>query len=400
MLDTILALSAMFLGLSLAVQVIQELWKFLTSTKASTYRMVLKDSLGPWVDQLYEAGPASGFQVRRPFQFFRSNPEGVLLPMKKEELLEAMDTVASDWLGYGLETLKREVRLQRDGAAPPSPHFRRALGKIATAGEGREPESRNARQVQRFLTTWLNEEARARKEPDDGEASEAADLDARRLLEGFYLEFFPDRLKVDREFGQIQHNFDHVYHRRNLLLSFVFGLLLAIVLCFPFDALYRQAATLSPQEAQALAATMIEYSEVRDGPRSEARGQGATDSEPSQEAGATPNGEADGADGADAELRDRFEASRQQIDKLLTTVAGDQAGIYEPTLSHLPELLHHPTGIPWYLFNCLITALLISFGAPFWHRLSSALLRIRQDGGGGGDETGSGTAKTASGKGA
>jgi hypothetical protein len=38
-----------------------------------------------------------------------------------------------------------------------------------------------------------------------------------------------------------------------------------------------------------------------------------------------------------------------------------------------------PLTMAMFLFNCLITAFLVSFGAPFWHNLTSALWRVGRD---------------------
>jgi len=364
-LDTLMAVAAMLLGLSLVVQVIQEIWKFLSSSEARTYRSVLRDFFGPWVERLYESGPATRLQVRGPFQFFRSRPTGSLLPLEKNELLEAMDSVAGDWLAYLLDALKAESRLQGETPQKPSPLLRRSIVNVLrAAGSEGGPGEHNAGKVSAFLKEWgvVGEVS-----SDDLEGSVTEDsLDAGRLIQAFYEEFFPDRTIAEREFRQLARNFEHAYQRRNLRQTFVFALALAIGLNFPFDALYERASNLSPAEAAQLAQTMID---------SEARTRELLGQE-------TPQ---------DAEARQKrleeLDRLRQDILTQLQSVpeaAGatdegepdDGAGFQNLLWTQLSS------GRYWKalgtLWNCLITALLISFGAPFWHRLTKALFNVRQ----------------------
>jgi hypothetical protein len=52
-------------------------------------------------------------------------------------------------------------------------------------------------------------------------------------------------------------------------------------------------------------------------------------------------------------------------------------GFFGPPGEGAPARRGFP-GLLEFLGNCLVTALLISFGAPFWHRLSEALLAVRK----------------------
>jgi hypothetical protein len=413
-LDTLLAVTAMLLGLALIVQVVQEIYKYLTNSRARAYHLVLRDYFGPWIDQLYGSGPATRFQVRGPFQFFKSRPTGVLLPLAKDELLEAMDAVAPDWIGHTLEALKNERRLQPAGGAPPSPALGTLVANLRSAAAKATPHS-NARRMLDFLAAWgvVDKAGRLRKE-----------VDAQRVLEGLYQRFFPDRIRTEQEFGQLERNYEHAYKRRNLRHTFLFGLLVAVFLNFPFDAIYRRASELSPEEAAALAQVMLDAheqmgeEEAQASDRNESAGGQAARSGGSAEEPASGSGEetAAGTEEPPRDPSDETSAASDQAPAAGTPPPGPDASEpqdIEELRAKLDEALHQITDIvvkidpraeaatplyrrgldaidrAWqapgyhpiasYFFNCLVTALLISFGAPFWYRLSEALLNVRRD---------------------
>lgn len=67
LLTVILTMAVTFLGLSLVVQVVQELYKYLRSTKARAYLQVLQDFLGPLSNELMRPGIVPDIRVRGPF---------------------------------------------------------------------------------------------------------------------------------------------------------------------------------------------------------------------------------------------------------------------------------------------------------------------------------------------
>lgn len=351
-LTTLLAIAAIFLGLALIVQVIQDVFKYLISSKAKVYRMVLRDFFGPWVDQLYEAGPAARFQVRGPFQFFKSRPTGVLIPLAKEELLAAIDSVAPDWLGYTLEALKSERRLQAGGPAEPSPQLVNVAANLAAAAK-KEPLHSNARRMLEFLKEW--------KVVNDSGALLREEVDASRLLEGLYQRFFPDRVRADQEFSQLERNFKHAYDRRNLRYTLILGLLVAVFFNFPFDTLYERASAMSAEQAVDLADAVLE---------AESRINELTplDAETTEEE-------------AKAAIQKRRELLEKLVRRIDSAPDEEVVPLYQRGTERVAALwqgANRATKISSYLLNCLVTALLISFGAPFWHRLTEALLAVRR----------------------
>jgi len=81
LLTTLLTMAATFLGLSIVVQVIQELYKYLRSSKGRAYQLALKDFLGPLATELMRPGVLPDVRVRGPFQLMRIRPKGMILPL-------------------------------------------------------------------------------------------------------------------------------------------------------------------------------------------------------------------------------------------------------------------------------------------------------------------------------
>ena len=129
----LIALAATFLGLSVLVQVIQEIYKHLTSSKSRAFNQVLRDFLGPWIAQLYRPGVIPDLVVRGPFQFFRRRPGGRLLPLSKDDLIKALERTAPDWHRQALKYLRMKVKLQGDREKAPSPSWNTFLKGLALA---------------------------------------------------------------------------------------------------------------------------------------------------------------------------------------------------------------------------------------------------------------------------
>ena len=95
LLTTLLGLAGILLGLAIVVQVVQECWKYLLSTKASAYQRALFSFLGPWARELLRPGVLPDLQVDGPMQWWRQRPRGRLLPMDQPTLVAAMERTAA-----------------------------------------------------------------------------------------------------------------------------------------------------------------------------------------------------------------------------------------------------------------------------------------------------------------
>ena len=460
MLSIIATLTGAFLGLAVAVQVVQELWKYLTSSKSITYAKTLADFLGPWSQRLQSDGATLQLQVRGPLQWFRVRPRGVLLPMTKDQLLSAMDRLQGGWLSRGIEVLKTESRIQQGSAAQPSPQlaaFRSELGKA----DGETPGYREAQRLKEFFDTWVE-----KRHPKDDP------VDAAVLLEGFYENFVPDRRRVEENYPQFEQNLAYAYQRRNLRQTFFFALLIALVFKFPADRLYSAAKATPEERAFEFLSEVVTLAEEIDPKLTEPEAEDAEPDAPTTAAGTddAPDAGTAGADdeataGADpptatpeapstgdddnggGEKTSDGDQKRESAKSGLPKIAREDLRHTRRLLGllerHLSETNKPPksgkdckeeqdgTGGPegtntegtntegtntegtadneakkgdeskedketgnqnsdddlsiWqklyaylsYLLFCAVTAVFVSFGAPFWHRLSEALVRSR-----------------------
>src|SRR5882672_6705697 len=112
LISTILGLVGILFGLSILVQVIQESWKYLLSTKSGAYQRALFVFLGPWSQELLQPGLIPDLQVNGPLQRWRSRPRGRLQPMDEQTLVSALERTAAPWVQRILEALRAEEALQ------------------------------------------------------------------------------------------------------------------------------------------------------------------------------------------------------------------------------------------------------------------------------------------------
>jgi hypothetical protein len=344
--STLMALAGWFLGLSLFVQVVQELYKQLTSSKSRAYSTALIDFAGPFAALLLEPDVAPDLTIRGPFQFRRLQPQGRLQPLEKASLIGAFERTQPTWFRLTQQALRFEEALQQKGPQRPSPTFLDFLRTLAN-GQEQVPGKYDAVEMKQFL-------ARHGSCVVDAIEPRADELDAGRLLKEFQRRYAPQILKVDEHFDQLMRNFASVYRRRNLRQTFVLAFLLAVWFDFSFDAIYARAETVSRDEARAIAQTATRASDAAQ-PGAPAA---PTAPKPTISYLPQPGLRAFGGRAVRA-VRDLWLRQRT-FDSVATAV-----------LSSVPEQVH-------YLFGCLVTAVLICFGAPFWNDLTKSLLRVSQ----------------------
>jgi len=330
LLSTILAIGATFLALSLLVQVVQELYKYLTSSRSRAYAKALIDFLGPHAEQLLRPGVIPDLQVRGPFQVLRRRPEGHLQPMDKDDLIVALERTAAPWIQRALAALRLEASLSKGASGTLSPSFGQFLEQLNGVVAG-SPGYSTALDVREFLATWHLKDA--------GDVKRGT-LDPSALLRALRQRFLPSVVRADESFTQLVKNFDHTYRRRNLRHSFTFGFLLAFLAQQPLGEIYR-AAKAAPIDQAVAAAEQARAIYAQQQPEGVAAERNAA-------------------------------ALKAYADSLIGVLhTAGAAPSLELNLKVIGTRLRDPS----YLLGCLLTALLISFGAPFWNDLSGALLR-------------------------
>jgi hypothetical protein len=331
MLDTLLALAATFLALSLFVQIIQEVYKYVTSSQASAYAKSLEDYLGPYARYLLQSGSLPDLKVRGPFQFRKIRPHGKLLPLGQSDLVEALERTIPPWHQRALQVLRLEARLEEQGAKDLSPEWHEFVGSLKQVEAG-APGYRNAQEVLKFVQQW------------EGQARPKA------MSLAFRKTYAPQIDAAADNFPQLVRNFEYAYRRRNLRQTVILGFVVAAAFELPFEKLFADARALSPEQAARVA-------EV-------ATAAYAQHSADSQQTGRTPEPDT---------------AAIQAIRTVINTVSHRDAKVdYVVNWSRFSTA----AGVQWrdlfrYLFGCLLTALLISFGAPLWNDIAKAVLRLR-----------------------
>jgi hypothetical protein len=377
LLSTLLALAAILLGLAIAVQVVQEMWKYVTSSRDKAYATVLQDFLGPFLSrQLHRPGVLRDLQVRGPFQFLWWRPSAKLLPMDADELVAALERTTGEWFQRAYAAMRLEGSLQRGTPAPPSASwqaFMRELEAAANAGT-----SAHATNIHWFLRAWP---------PPD------SPLDAAGLLVAFHHQFLPQARKVGDHFDQLMRNYDFHYRRRNLRQTVVIALLLALLFDLPAGKLYRHAASLSPEAAVELAQAATDLqdeieaagSSADSAPRPPADSATAgttSDTIPGRTTtDSTPAGsQADTT--VDSGIDTTLAALQGRLERALSIAAGNTDPFGQMTWPPVAwaRLKKDPWNGGQYLLQCFLTALLVCFGAPLLNDLTKALLRARTGG--------------------
>ena len=362
LLSIILAMAAVFLALSVVIQIVQEIYKYLTKSKSRMYTNLLFDTLGPWAGQLLSAvggGALMDLQVRGPLQFWRSRPRGLLLPLDHETLLAGLERTAPALVRRALDRLTFEAQVQAGHPQPPSATWLGFLDELRKVEKG-SPGYLSAQKIARFLTTWDHQwigEPKSAEPTESGKPqsvgeiriSKAEPFPAARLVVAFRREFLPHVEDTKNQLPQLERNFEYAYRRRNLRQTFVIGFVFAVLFNLPLERIYQRANSLSPAEAAAIALQAMEAYD---------RGMVATDTS------ATPD--------------------LEQVKAILQKTVLDTTR-YQASANYLMDF--REVGRLWdagfftmlrFLFGCFLSALLVSFGAPFWNDLASALLRIRQ----------------------
>ncbi len=355
LISTLLGLVGILLGLSILVQVIQECWKYLLSTKGAAYQRALFAFLGPWARELLRPGVIPDLQINGPFQKWRRRPKGRLQQMDQSTLVAALERTAAPWIRRVLQALRAEADLQNGRGAALSPAFAAVLEQLRATGQD-SPGYASAQEALRFLKKWSSDDTTQLS--DTG-----ARVDARKLITAFRQQFLPQITEVERTFTQLDRNFEYLYRRRNTALTFLFATSVVVALDAPIATLYRQAKGMTPEQAVTLGENA----------------RGVFDSLnrlPRASAPAARQADSVRADEYLRFSRDILEALRQSAN--VGTAVTAETDFLSARVNKLRQQIKDG-GLRWafgYLLGSLVTALLISFGAPFWNDVAGAVLRV------------------------
>jgi hypothetical protein len=355
-LTTLIALTGLFLALAIFVQILQELYKYLTSHKARTYTKSLVDFMGPWSSRIVDRDFLPELKVRGPFQLarVRVRPAGKLLPLNREELAEVLERTTPNLVQRALSQLKLESELQGESSRTWSPKWTEFIDELEKT-DPNTPGCWDAEEILAFLEGW-----HVTKDAAQG------DYRASEVLIAFRSQFTPFIESVQNHYSQLMRNFDYSYRRRNLRLTFLFALVLVFAFNLPFNVVYHKAQVVSPAEAQRIVEEGIKlYGETFDA----VNGQ-------SQDVGGVQN--SDRALGAVADP-ESGEDGNDLVAALVRVAKDNRSLIEQPSYSHFTRAWQGgPSSFIGFLFYSLVTAILVSFGAPFWNDLAKSLQRVQQ----------------------
>lgn len=352
LLSTLLSLAASFLGLSIVVQVIQELYKYLRSSKGRAFQKALNDFLGPLSYELQRPGVMPDVRVRGPFQLKRVRPKGTILPLSRDELVNALERTAPGYVQLALSRLKFEVEYQSGAPKPPSAlwlGFLNELGKVEQGTMGYW----NAFEIASFLREWNYSWEQEQINDTSGILRignimpPAKDLDANLLMSAFRKKFLGHVENAGERYSQFESNFNYTYGRANRRLSFIISLIITICFNLQIDTLYKRASAMDPADAVKLADSAMELYNQKT---------------------ALP----------DSLIKENLELAGKVISQTLQNESNRQATEYLIDFSNIPNPFKGDYNFFLYLLYSLITAVFITFGAPFWNDIASALLHLQK----------------------
>jgi len=363
-LSALLGFAAFILGLSVLVQIIQESFKFLSSSKDRSYSRSLSDFLGPWAMQLKQA--CFTLTVRGPFQFLRIRPQGVLLPMDRDQLEAALIKTAPPWVLKTHQMLRQEMNWQCGTEKKPSQAWCRFLEDLGKADKGMLGYW-NAYEITQWLSQWGHTLKKDSKNDRIlGKINAPLTFGAKELCDSFQECFLSHVSDAKTNFPQFEKNFEYAYRRKNLKQTIFIALVISLAFDFSAGRIWKRAQRMSAKEAASLAETYLAMSEkITKGMEAEDSGKGQ------------------------AEVMKNLE----EVKILLTDYAKELSSIDRKSqdasflqLIKFNEIAGRASAFSWawiaswikYIFQCLFTALLIGVGAPVWNDLVKFLLGLQQ----------------------
>ena len=357
---TLLGFAAYMLGLAILAQIIQEVYKYITSSKSRAYSKALTDFLGPWAIQLLRSN--FGLIARGPFQLKRLRPKGIILPLDKTQLISSLEKTSPHWVSKANTRLKQEVRYQGDKAQTPSSAWLDLLKELEKVEKGTSGYW-NALEIVEWLKQknhkWVREKSskqrvKSRKQEVLGRITPPKTINASDLLASFQEKFLPHIQEAADNFTQYQKNFEYTYKRRNLRQTFIIALIFTLLFQLNVGKIYQKAASMSPKETLALAEGYVQLYEQLDDQEKESSLE---------------------------ELDKRIEEINAQLLKDFGTQTKPEPiqVMINRWWKNVTQMGTSPiNAVLRYFLECLVTTLLICFGAPLWNDIVTYFFRLQK----------------------
>jgi hypothetical protein len=257
---TVLSIASTLVMLSIITQILQELYKFLTDSKSRAYMRALCEFIGPLALKLPSVDEGTNLLTSGPFQIKRFRTTGKFQPLAKEVLLSRMEQAAPPWIRRALKCLDHEAKMQNKFPAAPSPDWFDFNNELEEAVKCKGTEGYwNAYELKSWCEKWKSKEAKPKSNTPSGsngpamDSSETDKIDAAKMLVSFREKFLPHVNAAERNFDQLNTNFEYINRRRNLRLTFLLAMILVLLFDFSISTIFENAKRMSPQQAMALA---------------------------------------------------------------------------------------------------------------------------------------------------
>ena len=370
LITVLLTLAATFLGLSIAVQVLQELYKYLRSSKGRQYFNALQDYIGSLAFEIFKTSGTANVKVRGPFQLKRVSPKGLILPLKKDELVNRLERTAEPWVLRTLEQLRLEAEMQEGKKADPSNAFKEFIDELGKVEKGTNGYWKAQEILQFFYKAIVPLKSQSNinvYSSDDVKNNLNSNFDSKQMVIAFSNKFLSYVEEAANNFSQFEKNFEYTYGRANKRLTFIIALIVTFMFNFGINELYKNALETNPADAIALAETTMGIY------KNEIAGKDTIKKE--------------------AEDLDTGNVEQKKLDSLLTTNLNLLKNIMTETLKgqssddrvqyfndwkSIPDIFRGDFRFFVYLFYCAISSIFITFGAPFWNDIASSLLRLQK----------------------
>jgi len=374
-LTTIIGVAATILALSVVVQVIQEMYKYFTSSQSRVYVKVLTDHMGAIAKDIAFAPDFADLRTRGPFEILRRRPTGRLMPLEADELRAAAERTAPLWVQRTLDQLRLE-EASGAGSKIPSVAWTSFLEKLSSVARGAK-----GYETAKEIAAFLAEHGHSWESGKDhvGTVSHISDpkhtFDPTVLIKAFEREFVPHIVKTAENTRLLDDHLAYATGRRNLRHTVVIGFLLAAAVGLPVQAIYQNAATMPPDK-------VIEFAEA------------VTDLYEKTQQASPAGGEVDEETARptvdeNPDLTQITPPERLNADSLLKPLI---RYISDARMSGTPgyEMMsiigskewkakyHGFWGILLYVLGNIGTAILVGFGAPFWNDILKSVLGLKR----------------------
>lgn len=250
-LDIFLAFSAIIVSLSIIIQTLQEIYKYLTNSKSKAFSKAMYDYMGTLFDKIIQAPNIQDTKGRGPFQIFNFRPKDYIAPITKSQFEEALHSTLPTWKKILREKLIAESKLQNGTSALESVEWKLFVEQL-TQAEAYSSNKSYFKEVIDFMKEWnliVDNPNKNQVILDKNYILNSASFDANQILKAFEIRFLDDHKYYIENYSHFYAKFTEQYKRRNFRQSFVIALLFCLVLNLPIQEIVKAAKSLKYEDA-------------------------------------------------------------------------------------------------------------------------------------------------------